>query len=83
MKITLSRFVLTAMVSTIFTIIAAGTLHAQPPKCDTSITACGCTIGAPGDYMLANELDASQGLTITNGVLTSKGRTSTSTSVTR
>lgn len=74
MKITpLSRFVATAMVSTVFTIIVTGTLHAQPPKCDTSITACGCTIGAAGNYMLANELDASQGLTVKNGCIDIEG----------
>ena len=74
MKITpLSRFVVTAMVSTVFTIIVTGTLHAQPPKCDTSITACGCTIGAAGNYMLANELDASQGLTVKNGCIDIEG----------
>ena len=74
MKITLSRFVVAAMVSTVFAMLATGSLHAQPPKCDAMITACGCTIGAPGTYMLANELDASQGLTVENGCIDIEGQ---------
>jgi parallel beta-helix repeat protein len=35
----------------------------KPTACATSITACGCTITTKGTYTVANDLDASQGLT--------------------
>ena len=47
--------------------IAAGPVRADDaeakPACGTSITACGCTINKGGTYTVANNLDASQGLT--------------------
>jgi hypothetical protein len=36
---------------------------AQAGGCPTSITSCGCTINKTGSYLVANELNSSQGLT--------------------
>lgn len=48
-------------------VIAAGPARAAEaqakPACGTSITACGCTINSGGNYTVANNLDATQGLT--------------------
>ena len=64
MKIT--RLAVTAMVIAVLSMLATGLANAQPPKCDTQITACGCTIGASGSYTVENALDYSQGLTLKN-----------------
>ena len=76
MKTTLSRFAVTAMMSVIFTLLATGFAHARggiPPQCSNTITSCGCTIGAPGNYQLGNDLFASQGLTLKNGCIDIEG----------
>jgi len=48
-------------------VIAAGPARAAEaqakPACGTSITACGCTINSGGNYTVANNLDATKGLT--------------------
>lgn len=62
------------MVFAILTMLATGVANAQPPKCDTQITACGCTIGAPGSYTIENALYASQGLTLKNGCIDIEGQ---------
>src|ERR1035438_7861108 len=71
MKITQSRFAVTAMMFAIFTLLATGLANAQtqPVKCSSQITACGCTITAPGSYTIENTLDYSQGLTLKNGCI--------------
>ncbi len=74
MKITLSSFPVSAVACAILIIIVAGSAHAQPPKCANTIYQCGCTIGTPGTYELANELDASQGLTVKNGCIDIEGQ---------
>ena len=53
--------------------VATGVANAQPPKCDTQIIACGCTIGAPGSYTVENTLYASQGLTLKNSCIDIEG----------
>ena len=58
-------FAVLAMVATL--------ANAQPPKCDTQIIACGCTIGAPGSYTVENTLYASQGLTLKNSCIDIEG----------
>jgi parallel beta-helix repeat protein len=68
-----TRFAVTAMVFAVLTLLATGLANAQPPKCDTTITACGCTIGVAGSYTVANELYASQGLTVKNGCIDIEG----------
>ena len=76
MKITLSRFAVTAMMFAIFTLLATGLAHARggiPPQCSSVITSCGCTIGAPGNYELGNDLFASQGLTLKSGCIDIEG----------
>ena len=76
MKITPSRFAVSAMMFVIFTLLATGFAHARggiPPQCSNVITACGCTIGAPGNYQLGNDLYASQGLTLKNGCIDIEG----------
>ena len=76
MKITLSRFAVTAMTFAVFTLLATGIAHARggiPPQCANTITSCGCTIGAPGNYQLANDLYASQGLTLKYGCIDIEG----------
>jgi len=62
------------MACAILIIVGSGSAHAQPPKCDSTIYQCGCTIGTPGTYELANELDASQGLTVKNGCIDIEGQ---------
>jgi len=42
-------------------VMAVGVANAQ--NCSTTITACGCTIASAGTYAVANDLNASQGLT--------------------
>jgi len=74
MKITPGTFAFPAMACAILIIVGAGSAHAQPPKCDSTIYQCGCTIGTPGTYELANELDASQGLTVKNGCIDIEGQ---------
>ena len=71
MKIT--RFAVTAMVLAVLTMLATGLANAQPPKCSTSITSCGCTIGTPGEYTVENILYASQGLTLKGGCIDIEG----------
>jgi hypothetical protein len=76
MKITPSRFAVTAITFAIFTMLATGLANAKggiPPQCSSVITSCGCTIGASGDYQLGNDLYASQGLTINNGCIDIEG----------
>ncbi len=62
------------MIFAVLTMVATGVANAQPPKCSNTITACGCTIGAPGNYEVANELYASQGLTVKNGCIDIEGQ---------
>jgi parallel beta-helix repeat protein len=68
-----TRLAVTAMVFAVLTLLATGLANAQPPKCDTQITACGCTIGASGSYTVENTLYASQGLTLKNGCIDIEG----------
>ncbi len=53
---------------------AAKPALAQPPKCANQITACGCTIGAPGNYTVENDLSYSQGLTLKNACIDIEGQ---------
>src|ERR1035438_6577435 len=71
MKITLSRFAVTAMAFVVFTMVANA--EGIPPQCSSVITSCGCTIGAPGNYQLGNDLYRSEGLTINNGCIDIEG----------
>ncbi len=64
MKIAGSRFAVPAMMMAMLMVWGGGLANAQPPKCTNSIKSCGCTIGAPGSYVVANPLSASQGLTL-------------------
>jgi hypothetical protein len=73
LKISQSTFAFPAMACAILIIVGAGSAHAQPPKCGNTIYSCGCIIGAPGTYELANDLNASQGLTIKNGCIDIEG----------
>ena len=77
MKITLSRFAVTALMFAVFTLLATGLANARaggiPPQCANVITSCGCTFGAPGDYQLGNDLSASQGLTLKSGCIDIEG----------
>jgi hypothetical protein len=75
MKITMSRFAATAMMFAIFTLPDVGLAHAEgiPPQCANTITACGCTIGASGNYQLGNDVFASQGLTLKSGCIDIEG----------
>ncbi|MFY9640037.1 MAG: hypothetical protein WAK07_03890, partial [Rhodomicrobium sp.] len=76
MKINLSRFAVTTAMFAMFTLLATGLAHARggiPPQCSSVITSCGCTIGAPGNYQLGNDLYASQGLTLKNGCIDIEG----------
>jgi hypothetical protein len=72
-KLMLGFFAVAAMVLTLLTMVATSA-NAQPPKCDNSITSCGCTIGASGDYSVDANLSASQGLTIKNGCIDIEGQ---------
>ena len=74
MNISPSRFAVTATAFAVLTIAATGLANAQPPQCSNSIIACGCTIGAPGDYQVENELYASQGLTLKDGCIDIEGQ---------
>ncbi len=77
MKTTLSRFAVTAMMFVAFMMLGAGLANAKrggiPPQCTSVITSCGCTIGAPGNYELGNDLYASQGLTLLSGCIDIEG----------
>jgi len=71
MKITPSRIAVIAMMFAVFTLLATGLASAEgvPPQCPSTITACGCTIGAHGNYILGSNLYAYQGLTLTNSCI--------------
>ena len=71
MNITQSRFAVTAITLVVLFMAANGVANAQtqPVKCSSQITACGCTITAPGSYSVENALDYSQGLTLKNGCI--------------
>ncbi len=71
MKITLSRLAVVAMMFAVFTLLATGFASAEgvPPQCPSTITSCGCTIGAHGNYELGSNLYAYQGLTLTNSCI--------------
>ena len=73
MRITLRCLAVTAMALVVLFMVATGVANAQPPKCDTQIIACGCTIGAPGSYTVENTLYASQGLTLKNSCIEIEG----------
>lgn len=73
MKIEVRHIVLLA-ICVLLVIAAAGTALAQPPKCANQITACGCTIGAPGNYTVENDLSYSQGLTLKNACIDIEGQ---------
>ncbi len=45
-----------------------------PPQCSNQITARGCTIGAPGNYTVENDLYASDGLTGKSGCIDIEGQ---------
>ncbi len=65
-----SRF--TVIVFVLMALLSVGTALAAPPqpaKCSSQITACGCTITAPGSYTVENALDYSQGLTLKNACI--------------
>ncbi len=55
----------------------AANAHTQPVQCTNQITACGCTISAPGNYTVENDLSASQGLTLENGCIDITGQSIT------
>ena len=76
MKTTLSYFAAAAMTVAIFAVLASSFAHAEgiPPQCSNVIKKCGCTIGAPGNYQLANDLYASQGLTLLSGCIDIEGK---------
>src|ERR1019366_5163631 len=71
------RFAVTALMFAVFTMLATGLANARaggiPPQCASTITSCGCTIGAPGNYQLGNDLFASQGLTLKSGCIDIEG----------
>jgi hypothetical protein len=71
MKIAPSRFAVITMTFAVFTLLATGLASAEgvPPQCSSTITACGCTIGAHGNYELGNNLYAYQGLTLKNSCI--------------
>ena len=55
-----------AAIAAILTAAVVPAHAAEPeakPACASSITTCGCTINRSGSYVVANNLDASQGLT--------------------
>jgi hypothetical protein len=76
MKATLSYFAAATMMAAMLLVLAPGFAHAEgiPPQCSNVIKKCGCTIGAPGNYQLANDLDASQGLTLLSGCIDIEGK---------
>ncbi len=55
-------------------LLVAGNALAQSPKCANQITSCGCTIGAPGNYTVENELNYSQGLTLKGACIDIEGQ---------
>jgi hypothetical protein len=69
MKITMSRFAATALAFAVLTVAGVANAQTQPVKCSSQITACGCTIAAPGSFTVENALDYSQGLTLKNGCI--------------
>ncbi|MGA3196590.1 MAG: hypothetical protein ABSD39_16450 [Terriglobales bacterium] len=73
MKSARFRFVLTVLGFTVLAIASTGVAFAQS-QCSSSITACGCTIGAPGNYTVAEPLIFSQGLTLKNGCIDIAGQ---------
>ncbi|MGA3196543.1 MAG: hypothetical protein ABSD39_16215 [Terriglobales bacterium] len=73
MKIAVSRFIVPAMMIAMLIVGSAGVAGAQSPKCSNSITSCGCTIGAPGDYTVDATLSAAQGLTSKGGCIDIEG----------
>lgn len=76
MKITLGRLAITALVFAVLTMVATALANAEgiPPQCSNQITACGCTIGAPGNYTVENDLYASDGLTGKSGCIDIEGQ---------
>ncbi len=72
MKIALNRLALIAMVFAAMVMLGTGLANAQ--SCSSSITSCGCTIGAPGNYTVDSGLFASQGLTLKNGCIDISGQ---------
>lgn len=77
MKITPGRLAAPAIVLAVAIFSAAtgiATAVQPPPLCSNQITACGCTIAAPGNYTVENDLDASQGLTLKNGCIDITGQ---------
>ncbi|MGA3193926.1 MAG: hypothetical protein ABSD39_02890 [Terriglobales bacterium] len=71
MKIAASRFAVIAMMFAVVTLLVTGLASAEgvPPQCPSTITSCGCTIGAHGNYELGNNLYAYQGLTLKNSCI--------------
>jgi len=77
MKITPGRLAAPAVVLAVAIFFAAtGIANAgsPPPLCSNQIIACGCTIAAPGNYTVENDLDAAQGLTLKGGCIDITGQ---------